>query len=200
MLSKEILAPGIVLYRTDPFQTEEILDKVKSTLINDWRPSEVVNTETYTDELNLFRKCEDCGLDKSILDSDNEEKKDLYLKTEKWIDGPLKDFIAMYQVEETVAGPFVYIKYEKSDNFGHHIDDGKRYPRTVSISAYLNDDYSGGELEFKHFNLTIKPKKGDIVVFSSAFPYMHKVNPVIEGTRYAIVNWYRYATYPEMME
>lgn len=200
MLSKEILAPGIVLYKTDPSQTEEILDRVKSALINDWRPSEVVNTETYTDELNLFRKCEDCGLDRSILDSDNEEKKDLFLKTEKWIDGPLKDFISMYQVEETVEGPFVYIKYEKSDNFGHHIDDGKRYPRTVSISAYLNDDYSGGELEFKHFNITIKPQKGDIVVFSSAFPYMHKVNPVIEGTRYAIVNWYRYATYPEMME
>ena len=200
MLSKEILAPGIVLYKTDPLQAEEILNRVKSALVNDWHPSEVVNTETYTDELNLYRKCEDSGLGRGVLDSDNEEKKELFLKTEAWINDPLKDFIAMYQVEETVGGPFVYIKYEKSDNFGHHIDDGKRYPRTVSISAYLNDDYTGGELEFKHFNLTIKPQKGDIVVFSSSFPYMHKVHPVIDGTRYAIVNWYRYATYPSVME
>jgi hypothetical protein len=200
MINKEILAPGIVLYKTDPLQTKTILDMVKYTLANDWNPSQVVNTETYTDELNLYRKCEDHAIGKGILDSNNEDKKNLFLKTKQWVSDPLKDFIEMYQVEETIGGPFIYIKYEKSDNFGHHIDDGKRYPRTVSISAYLNDDYTGGELEFKHFNVSIKPRAGDVVVFSSAFPYMHKVHPVVEGTRYAVVNWYRYATYPEIME
>ena len=199
MLNKRILAPGIVIYKTDPNQTEKILEKVKKDLTDQWHVSEVVNTSDYSDEINLFRQCQDCGIDSNILKNGSQELKDLYLDTKSWIDPELNDFVAMYGVEELTTGPYVYIKYEQTDTFGHHVDDGKKFPRTVSISAYLNDNYEGGELEFKHFGITIKPQAGDIVVFSSAFPYMHKVHPVTSGTRYAVVAWYRYATYPEIM-
>jgi len=57
---------------------------------------------------------------------------------------------------------------------------------------FLNDDFEGGELEFKEFNIKIKPEAGEIVLFSSGFPYMHQVNSVTKGIRYAVVKWYDY--------
>jgi predicted 2-oxoglutarate/Fe(II)-dependent dioxygenase YbiX len=76
--------------------------------------------------------------------------------------------------------------------FHDHFDHASMYPRIVSASLFLNDDFEGGEFVFKEFNLTIKPKTGDILVFSSSFPYMHRVNPVKTGIRYAAVKWYEY--------
>ena len=80
------------------------------------------------------------------------------------------------------------------------MDDCAKFPRTVSVSAYLNDDYLGGEIEFPYFNISYKPKVGDILLFSSSFPYLHKVNQITSGTRYAVVNWYRFEGYPVSME
>jgi hypothetical protein len=53
--------------------------------------------------------------------------------------------------------------------------------------AYVNDDYEGGELYFPRFNLTLKPKKGDVMVFPSTYIYEHASNNMISGTKYAIV-------------
>lgn len=67
---------------------------------------------------------------------------------------------------------------------------------TVTINAYLTEDYEGGEIVFFADNysrqhesdddviLAYKPKAGDIVVFPSAL--WHKTNPVLSGHRYNI--------------
>jgi predicted 2-oxoglutarate/Fe(II)-dependent dioxygenase YbiX len=54
---------------------------------------------------------------------------------------------------------------------------------------YLNDDYSGGELEFRNFQLKISPKKGMLLLFPSNFAYAHIAHPVTSGTKYAFVTW-----------
>ena len=67
--------------------------------------------------------------------------------------------------------------------------------RKISASVILNDDYEGGEMEFKtvnddgEFEITnIKPKTGSVIVFPS---YVHhRVKPVTKGTRYSVVAWY----------
>ena len=200
MLSRTILAPGIVLYKTDPKIAEAVLEKLKTAMVDNWAQAQVVNTATYKDEINLYRKCYDCALGRQILKTEDEEKKELFRRTDSWISESFNNFISEYNIEPLTEDDYVYIRYEESDKFGHHIDDGKKFPRTVSISAYLNDDYEGGELEFNNFGIKIKPQVGDIVIFCSAFPYVHEVHPVISGTRYAVVNWHRYATYPKMME
>jgi hypothetical protein len=83
---------------------------------------------------------------------------------------------------------FNFVKYESpGHHFNIHADHGPAYVTTVSIVAYLNDDYEGGELFFPRFDLTIKPKKGDVVLFPSTFIYEHSSQPMISGTKYSVV-------------
>ena len=49
---------------------------------------------------------------------------------------------------------------------------------------YLNDDYTGGELNFKDQGIKIKPSAGSIAVFPSRSPYFHESLPVLSGEKY----------------
>ena len=62
-------------------------------------------------------------------------------------------------------------------------------PRDVSFVFYLNEEFGGGELEFPDHGLTIKPKKGMMVVFPSYKEFLHRVHPVTWGHRYSLVCW-----------
>jgi hypothetical protein len=81
------------------------------------------------------------------------------------------------------------LKYGPGNFFINHIDDGMFMTRKVSIVYYFNDDYEGGEITFPRFNLTIKPKANQLLLFPSNYIYNHNVNEVTKGTRYSMVNW-----------
>lgn len=83
---------------------------------------------------------------------------------------------------------FNFVKYEGAGtHFKIHADHGPTYVTTVSIVVYLNDDYEGGEIWFPRFDLTHKPKTGDIVVFPSTYIYEHASQDMISGTKYSVV-------------
>lgn len=191
MYEKHILAPGIILYRTGSEIIAGLQDEIIASVPpEEWKEAHVVNPETYEAQVHESRKCHDF-----VLYDYNEEMKGLYEKIGNWINPAFKDFEQQYYVEPTVSDMWLILRYGNMGKFDPHVDDGGKFPRTISLSAYLNDDYEGGELEFPNFGIKHTPKTGDIIIFSSAFPYMHRVAPVTSGTRYAIVNWYRYATY-----
>jgi hypothetical protein len=55
---------------------------------------------------------------------------------------------------------------------------------------YLNNygkDFTGGEIVFPEFDLTIKPEVGDLVLFKGDVPHRHGVNVVESGERKNIV-------------
>jgi hypothetical protein len=55
---------------------------------------------------------------------------------------------------------------------------------------YLNDEYSNGELFFKNIDLTLKPKKGSLIIFPGTEKYHHGVRSVGKGpTRYVLVGF-----------
>lgn len=85
------------------------------------------------------------------------------------------------------------MKYDEGSFFKNHIDDSAAYSRTVSVIAYFNDDYDGGEIEFPGFDVSYKPQSGDILIFPSSFIYNHNVKEITSGVRYAAVNWFSYA-------
>lgn len=85
----------------------------------------------------------------------------------------------------------------KEQHYDWHLDchaDYRDYDRKISGTLMLSspDEYEGGELEIivngsPDKTEKLKPEKGHIAFFSSAFP--HKVHPVTSGTRKSIVFW-----------
>jgi len=100
-----------------------------------------------------------------------------------------KDYMANYGIFSTWHDTYGILKYGKGQQFTNHIDDHPDYHRRVSTVYYLNEDYTGGEINFPRFDVTFKPKANQMIVFPSTFVYNHSVSPVIEGERYAVVSW-----------
>jgi len=51
----------------------------------------------------------------------------------------------------------------------------------ASFSLYLNDDFEGGELEFLHIPVKIKPKAGMLMVIEYGQGLTHQVNKITSG-------------------
>lgn len=88
---------------------------------------------------------------------------------------------------------FFIRKYNTGIGMGEHYD---KYPdsdneTTLSAVVYVNDDYEGGEIYFKDFDLAIKPEAGSILFFPSTADYLHESKPVGAGKKIMIpVFWY----------
>lgn len=61
--------------------------------------------------------------------------------------------------------------------------------RDYSILLYLNEEFTGGEIDFVDFDFKLKPKRGMLVAFPADHRYQHAALPVISGKRYVIVSW-----------
>jgi len=82
-------------------------------------------------------------------------------------------------------------RYTKSQYYDFHLDllkDANHGNRVLSLCFYINDNYTGGELEFPF--MSYKPTKGSAVVFPSTWLYPHRSAPIISGTKYSIVTWF----------
>lgn len=72
----------------------------------------------------------------------------------------------------------------------------------VTAVFYLNDNYKGGEVEFRFVedeslevikeDYTYKPSAGDVVVFLSGHPHYHGVRSILEGQKYIIRTYWRH--------
>jgi hypothetical protein len=68
--------------------------------------------------------------------------------------------------------------------------DEYRMIRNTSIIFSLNDDYEGGEFVFPYQQLTLKLKKGSVIIFPPYWTHPHETNMLINGTfRYTINTW-----------
>jgi hypothetical protein len=61
--------------------------------------------------------------------------------------------------------------------------------RALTFSIYLNDVEDGGETEFLHQSVRVKPVKGRCVIWPAAFPYVHRGNPPLQGEKYIMTSW-----------
>jgi hypothetical protein len=89
-------------------------------------------------------------------------------------------------------------RFSNGEFFGAHSDDTLATPRTVSMVYYPNDDYEGGELEFIHFGVKVKPKAGQLFVFPSAYPYEHMIHEIKSGNpRWTVVSFLEFGDHKE---
>jgi hypothetical protein len=86
-----------------------------------------------------------------------------------------------------------YVKYGPGQHFQEHHDHGYSYNCVVSLVAFPNDNYEGGELAFSIQGATIKAKAGDLYIFPSNYMYPHRAMPVTSGTKYSMVTMLDYS-------
>ena len=90
------------------------------------------------------------------------------------------------------------------DAFDKNTEEGKKnwFPggqRMVTALAYLNDVEEGGETDFPDIGVSVKPNKGDVVVFHNCMDgssdinpiSLHGGSPVIKGEKWAVNLWFR---------
>lgn len=111
-----------------------------------------------------------------------------------------KDYSSVYSTlsDYDTHTIFTY-KIQKTDpSGGYHIwhcEDGqKAYSNRVGVYIlYLNDVEEGGETEFLYLSRRITPKKGRLVIFPPNYPWSHRGNPPLTGTKYIMTGWVEFA-------
>lgn len=98
---------------------------------------------------------------------------------------------------KSTEGLLSILKYGKTGYLPEHQDQGVS-SRVLSTVAYLNDNYSGGEIEFPQVGITIKPEAGSIIFFPSNFVFTHTVKEIKDGYRYSVPQWYHSLKIPRM--
>jgi hypothetical protein len=86
------------------------------------------------------------------------------------------------------------VKWPEGPGMEEHIDDEAKERSHYHIASvlYLNDNYDGGEINFPQHNLSIKPKKGDLLIFPGNQNYAHEVKEILSGERFTAPGWYRF--------
>jgi hypothetical protein len=71
-----------------------------------------------------------------------------------------------------------------------HVDGGQEPlgipPRVLAALIFLSEPAQGGETRFYNQGIAVKPKCGRVLIFPSAFTYVHAGRPVVEGREYAM--------------
>ncbi len=181
--------------------------------------SEVVpswdNWEACSGEMYLYGEKKNLNIDNMIQINNNDSKE----KAQSIIDiivnamtDVCKDFAKEKGIQEEVKlSPFVSINRYKPGTFmGAHYDQQEGDLRLkYSLVAYLNDDYTGGEISFTlkdgiiniedrpaedfedkknkdKITLHVKPEAGSVLIFPSSPPYSHTAHLVKTGYKYMI--------------
>jgi hypothetical protein len=64
--------------------------------------------------------------------------------------------------------------------------------RFLVWSLYLNDVDDGGETEFLHQRVRIKPKKGSLLIWPAGLTHPHRGNPPLSNVKYIATSWIEY--------
>ena len=107
-----------------------------------------------------------------------------------------KNYLSQYSVLANYHQHTIYsYKVQKTEpGGGYHVwhsEDGELvHSRRVGVYLlYLNDVEEGGETEFLYLSKRIKPKKGRLLIFPPNFPWAHRGNPPLTGTKYIMTGW-----------
>lgn len=120
--------------------------------------------------------------------------------------GPTQEALSRYKSdlkEETLWFPRNVLALEEfrvkcynsdtGEQFKTHVDvnDHNSSRRFLSFLFYLNDDFTGGETEFVG-GVTIKPKRGSVLIFPPTWQYPHAGLPIKTGSKFIMSTYLHY--------
>ena len=185
---KTVLVGAIAIYRSVIQNPHSIIENIETSHSNLWTRSrtlrkpepEIIGNQRANVVSDFRTSSEILNLPKDV-----DSELDIYFKQ------AVSDYVCRFNAPIIRhESAYVLLKYEVGQEFQPHHDDSPETPRRVSVVAFLNDNFKGGQLAFDLANFTYEPVAGDIVVFPSNFPYMHASRPIIEGTKYSVVSWW----------
>lgn len=149
-----------------------------------------INKNEYNEDL---RSCTVFSLHPNLSENNDlrKAKDKLNRRINKLAQDHLLDFVKRTGIKVKEQEPWEIIRYSESQKLTWHCDNGESHPCKISFVIYLNDEYEGGDVEFKDFlpGRTIKPPAGSLLMFPSNLEYIHKVNPVKSGIKYALISF-----------
>lgn len=191
-MEKEILADGIVIYKNimdEPLDILFELDYIFKTHNQTWQISSI-NDRDYSDEL---RSCMVYSLYahddkiKELRDDKNRINDIMNFRLSK----AYFDYIKTYGVKIKEREPWEILRYEETQKLIWHQDGGELHPCDVSFVYYFNDDYEGGEIQFRDWlnGVPYKPPANSLIIFPSDSRYIHRVVPVTKGVKYCAISF-----------
>lgn len=108
---------------------------------------------------------------------------------------------AMTRTATEQGEPLQILRYRPGQQYHPHVDWlGEANRRILTALLYLNEDYEGGETRFVKTGLTVRGRKGDVLLFRNVGrdgnldPLSeHAGLPVTNGTKYLATRWIREA-------
>jgi predicted 2-oxoglutarate/Fe(II)-dependent dioxygenase YbiX len=96
----------------------------------------------------------------------------------------------LFGVPDLVVDGFFLSKYSVGSHIRPHSDTGvNSTSRVVTCVQYFNDEYEGGKIQFPQFDIRLKPRPRDLLLFWSE--YLHAVEQITAGQRYSMVSFAR---------
>lgn len=107
------------------------------------------------------------------------------------------DYLIQYpllkaMIKDIHIGQFNLQKYNKDGHFaGIHSERTSltTLHRLFAWMTYLNDVEDGGNTNFAHYKIDIKPEKGKTLIWPSEWTHAHSGGIVKSGTKYIITGW-----------
>ncbi len=177
ILNKKFLKEDIVCYEN--FISSEYCKKLVEYYKQktDW--TRVAFYESYgMNMLEDDQQLEDFGLPRNYLATVAKKMKEA---VEDGLNKKIKKVSTHAQKWET--GSFASFHSDNSDMDGNP----SAWERSKYVClVYLNDDYVGGQLNFRDHKIAISPPEGMLITFPGGFSNIHEVKKVLKGTRYTL--------------
>lgn len=190
-------AVGIVQY-DNIFVTDNFIELLEKECSEPWG---YVNWErSATGEGNISNTRTSMGCELLPLGADNisiDRVKPLAAAWNKiWqkIDPIVWDYRNMFELDLQMDEGYRVLKYGGGAEYHAHHDHFRSNARSLSLVAFLNDGFSGGDLVFPRFDVRIRPTMGSVIMFPSNFPYLHIAEPVgqkDDSIKYSLVTWFQ---------
>ncbi len=149
----------------------------------------VVDPKTGETYINSVRNTDSIGI--TTRAQDDTYFRELDSRCKELVGHIVDSYKILFNISETIFDEEKYslLRYSPGQYYHEHYDGGTESARAISVLIYLNDNYSGGEIEFINFNEKIKPKAGTVILFPSGYAYRHIAHSVKSGIKYVIVTW-----------
>jgi hypothetical protein len=193
------LTTGVVLCR-NVFDPGTIINEIEKEAAKDWPYLSWNPSSTGNGSIGDYRTSYQMEL--SILSNpDIVEGHRLHNVSKQWInaflniDACVHEYRKKYSLRLTSDEGYRVLKYSNGAEYLEHVDWHEENNRQLSLVGWFNDDFDGGELYFKNFDISVKPEKGGCVLFPSNYLFAHNAMPVGEinkkDIKYSFVTWFR---------